>query len=231
MPVVSVRGAKEMVRDLQRMREKAVPFAIRNSLNTAAFETRKIWQSEIRKTFTNRNQYTVRSVRVEQASTTTLEAKVGSVAEYMGTQEQGGTVKGKSGHIKAIPTAKAAGQAGGARTRLVSARYYLGAIQVAHVALRGGRRQQNAIAIAVARKQGKKVVLLTRPGGAKGLFVLGAGTKRKLSARLLWDVSRRSVHVHAQPTLVRSIAAVKPKLEHMLEASITQQLQRLRIGK
>lgn len=228
MITVELKGVKEMLRDLQKMRAKAIPYAIRNALNVAAFETRSIWQREIKSVFTNRNTYTARSIRVEQASTTRLEAKVGSVADYMNTQEQGGVVKGKTGHIKAIPMAKARG---GANTALVRSRFYLGAIQVAHPALRGGRRQQNAIAIAIARKQGKKVALLTRPSGAKGLFLLGAGTKRKLNTRLLWDVSRGSVRVKPEHTLERSIAAVKPKLEHMMMASLQQQMQRFGVGK
>jgi hypothetical protein len=227
MITVELKGDKRMLADLAKMRAKAIPYAIKNALNTAAFETRTIWQREIRSTFTNRNTYTANSVRVEQASNTNLVAKVGSVADYMDTQEEGGTVKGKSGHIKAIPTAKARG---GADTALVRSRFYLGAIQVAKAAGHGGRRQRNAIAIAVARKQGKKVALLTRPSGAKGLFLLGAGTKRKLNTRLLWDVSRGSVKVKRAPTLERSLAHVKPKLEHMMAASLTQQMQRFSIG-
>jgi poly-gamma-glutamate capsule biosynthesis protein CapA/YwtB (metallophosphatase superfamily) len=221
-----ITGAKEMVRDLAKMRLKAVPFALRNALNTAAFETRNIWQNEIRKTFVNRNKFTVGSIRVEQASTAKLVATVGSIADFMATQEDGGTVKGKSGHIKAVPTAAAAGQGRGTRTKTVRGRFYLGAIQVAHPSLSGGRRQRNAIALAVARKQGKKLVMLTRPSGAKGLFLISGG-KRKLKARLIWDMSRTSVHVDAQPTLERSVDAVKPKLDHMLQAAVQQQMQRI----
>jgi hypothetical protein len=135
-------------------------------------------------------------------------AKVGSVADYMDEQEEGATIRG-SGQAQGHPhSLQAAGQAGGGkRTKLVRGRFYLGAIQVAHPALSGGRRQQNAIAIAVARKQGKKVVLLNRPKGGKALFLMGAGTKRKLKTRMLWDVSRGSVRVKPEPTLERSIAA------------------------
>ncbi len=231
MITVELKGDKRMLSDLKKMRSRAVPAAIRNALNTAAFETRSIWQREIKSSFTNRNTYTANSVRVEQASASNLVAKVGSVADYMGTQEDGGAVKGKSGHIKAIPTAKAAGQSGnGTRTALVRSRFYLAAIQVAHPTPRGGRRQQNAIAIAIARKQGKKVALLVRPNGAKGLFLLGAGTKRKLNTKLLWDVSRGSVRVKPSHTLERSVAMVRPKLEHMMQASLTQQMQRYSIG-
>jgi hypothetical protein len=231
MPISGVRGASEMVSDLVRMRIKAVPYALRNALNTAAFEARQIWQGQIRASFTNRNKYTVGSVRVEQASVTDLVAKTGSIADFMGTQEDGGDVKGKGGKHKAIPTNVAAGQgAGGKRTRTVRGRFYLGAIQVAHPSLSGGRRQRNAIALAVARKTGKNMVLLTRPSGAKGLFLISGG-KRKLKAKLVWDVSRSSVHVHAEPTLQRTVNAVKPKLEHMMQASLQQQMERYRVGK
>ncbi len=231
MVKVEFKGLKEMARDLKRLRERGVPNAIRNVLNTAAFETRAIWQRQIRSTFTNRNPFTERSIRVEQARGSSMVSKVGSIADYMAKQESGGTVSSKGGSHKVIPAPGAAGQAaGGKRKKLVRGRFYLGAIQVAHPALSGGRRQKNAIAIAMARKSGKSIVMLTRPSGAKGLFLIGGG-KRTLRTKLLWDVSRSSVHVHAEPTLERSLNAVKPKLEHMLEAALTQQVQRLGIGK
>jgi len=232
MPItVDVRGAKQMLSDLAKMRKVAVPYAVRNYLTTAAFETRRIWQAEIKTTFINRNQYTAGSVRVEQAKGTdigAMKAVVGSMADYMATQESGGTVKGGGAH-KVIPRSAAAGQAaGGVRTKLVRGRFYLGAINVAHPALHGGRRQRNAIAIAVARKTGKNIVLLTKRNGGLGLFIISGG-KRALRTRMLWDVSRSSVKVHAEPTLERSLAAVQPKLEHMLKASVMQQFARMNL--
>src|SRR6478736_4148381 len=156
MITVELKGDKRMVDDLAKMRAKAVPFAIRNALNTCAFEVRSIWQRDIKSTFTNRNTFTANSVRVEQ----------GSVAPWLRTQEDGGVVHANR-RVVAIPGPSAAGQAAGSgkRTRLVAGRFKLGAVQVAHPALHGGRRQKNASAIAVARKQGKTVVLLTRPRG------------------------------------------------------------------
>ncbi|HET7545162.1 MAG TPA: hypothetical protein VFK05_35095 [Polyangiaceae bacterium] len=229
MITVELKGAEKMVGDLAQMREKAVPYAIKNALNTAAFETRSIWQREIKSAFVNRNAFTQRSIFVEQATTAKLEARVGSQAPYMAVQETGGTVTGRSGR-KPIPGPVAAGQAPGShRTRLVRARFRLGAIQVAHPALSGDRKRRNAIAISTARKQGKSLVLLTRPNGGKGLFVIGAG--KTFAPRFLWNVSRSSVHVRAEPTLERSLAAVKPKLDHMMEASLNEQMQRFNIGK
>src|SRR5688500_5442350 len=113
MLTVEWKGLKELVRDLKTAREKALPYAVKTSLNTAAFEARKVWQGEIRRSFTNRNAFTERSVLVERASgndARRMFATVGSTAPYMGTQEEGGTVKGR-GKRKAIPGPAAAGQA------------------------------------------------------------------------------------------------------------------------
>lgn len=227
---VEIKGVKEMVADLKRLREKAVPIAMKNALNQAAFETRNIWQREIKSTFTNRNVFTQNSVRVDQATPSKLEARVGSVAPYMALQETGGTDSGRHGR-KPIAGPVAAGQAAGSsRTRLVRSRFKLSAITVAHPALKGDRKQRNAIAIAVAFRSGSKRAVLERPGGGKGLFIIG-GRPKAPTTRLLWNVSKASVHIKPQPTLQRSLDAVKPKLESMMQASLLQQMHRFNIGK
>lgn len=232
MPITEVRGAKEMARDLKTLRLRAFPYAVRNTLNTAAFEARTIWQREIRATFTNRNAYTVRSIQVDRVASgnepSRMVARTGSTTDYMGKQEKGGTVSGKSGR-KPIPGPVAAGLAPGAkRTRLVRSRFYLGAIKAQHPTLTGSRKQRNAIAIAVALRSGNKRAVLERPGGRKALFLVG-GNERRPTTRLLWDVSRSSVRLHAQPTLQRTLHAIEPKMEHMMQASMLQQLNRFGI--
>lgn len=230
MITVKLEGAQEMVKALERMRTKAVPFALRNALNVAAFETRTIWQREIKRTFVARNSFTERSVLVERASINKLTSVVGSIAPYMALQETGGTDSGRHGR-KPIPGPVAAGQAPGSkRTRLVRARFKLGAINLAHPATKGDRKQRNAIAIATAKNAGKRLVLLERPSGGKGIFVLGGAAKRP-SARLLWNVGKASVHIKGKHTLQQSLDAVKPKLEHMLMAAFVEQLQRFNVGK
>src|SRR3569832_2144227 len=116
MPVsVEIRGAKELAEDLKKVRETAVPYGMRNALNTAAFEARKVWQGEVRKAFTNRNTWTARQMAVVPATTSRLEARVGSTAPFMGEQETGGA---RHGGRKPIPAPAAAGQApGGKRTK------------------------------------------------------------------------------------------------------------------
>jgi hypothetical protein len=228
MVTVEFHGAKEMVAALKRMRSQAVPYAVRNALNTQAFEARKAWVGFIQRDFVNRNTFTQRSIQVVKAgglSVANMQSVVGSTAPYMGTQEEGGTVRGKGAH-KAIPAPTAAGlPAGSRRTKLVRARFYLGAINAQHPALVGSRKQRNAIAIAVARRAGLKFALLERPSGGKGLFLLG-GSKRQPTTRLLWDVSRGSVQVPGAHQLERTLAHVLTQSERVHMDALVQQLTR-----
>lgn len=222
--------ARKALRDLKAFREKAVPYAIRNALNRAAFHARGEWQAEVRGAFTLRNKYTERSIQVERATgkdTRGMVAKVGSVADYMDEQETGATVRGRSKH-KPIPAPTAAGlQPGGKRTRLVRPGNKLAALQVLKPVGKTPR-QRNAVALAMARRKGRKVALLERPRGGKGFFLLGRG-KRKVSTRLLWDLSRGSVRVKPSPTLQRTLARVEPRLADIHRDAVVEQLRRHKI--
>lgn len=222
------KGVDRMLVDLKHFRERAVPHAMRNALNTSAFEGRKLWQEQMRQTFELRNQFTTRSVLVQKATGTqvdSMHALLGSTAPYMGDQEGGATVRGKHGH-KPIPGPVAAGQpAGSHRTRLVRAARRLSAIKATRAREVGERQRRNAIAISIAQRRGQKFALLERPKGGKGLFLLGGG-KRKVTTRLLWDLSRRSVRVRPHPTLERALAALQPKLPAIYEAKLLEQLKR-----
>jgi hypothetical protein len=220
--------AKKALEDLRSFRKKAVPYALRNAVNTAAFEGRKIWQGEIKRSFTLRNQFTTRSIRVEKArNPRMIMAVLGSVAPYMAKQEEGGTVRGRSGK-KAIPGPVAAGQRPGAkRTRLVRAGFRLGAIKVPRLRT-GSRIQRNAVAIAMAKRRGQKFALLQRPKGGKGLFLLGGG-KRKASTKLLYDVSRSSVRVPAAPTLARTMHRMNARTPAIVHAAVLKELRRNKV--
>lgn len=228
---VTFHGLDKAVFDLERAKAKAVPVAMRNALNVAAFEARRVWQDEIKRTFTTRNRFTERSIQVRKAEGEgrQMASFVGSTADYMATQEDGGVVRGGGRH-KAIPGPVAAGLAPGAnRTRLVRAGNRLSAL-TARKAPRGASRQQrNAIALAMARRAGGKVVLLERPKGGKGLFRMVGGRRRTTGTRLLWDVSRGSVRVPPARTLQHTLSRVKPKLQSIYYAALVQQLQRLNV--
>lgn len=234
MITVDTRQIRKMVRDLEVFRSKAIPYAVKESLNRSAFLGRKIWQEEIRGAFTLRNRFTERSILVERAhgsNVNRMHAVLGSTASYMSTQETGGTERAKA-HIKAIPGPGAAGQpAGSKRTRLVRAASRLTAIKVQKgklTGVKGGAIRQNLVALAQAKRKGQKHVILARKGGGKGLYKVG-GTKRKLRARLLYDLSKRSVHIPPSGTLKRTLKRIEPELQRIHGEALLQQLKRHRI--
>ena len=108
---------KNYLNELEFFAKKAVPYAQKSATRRMAFEVRKSYIKNIEQTFTLKNKWTLRSVRVQLDKD---EARVGSMADYMLEQEVGATKKAKP-----IPTAYAAGQRG-RRTKLVKRRYRLG---------------------------------------------------------------------------------------------------------
>lgn len=225
------RGVEDMVHDLKVWNSRAVPYASRNALNKTAFEARRQWQGEIKRSFTLRNQFTVNSIRVETAQgldTRRMVAVVGSVAPYMATQETGGTVRGKTGK-KAIPGPVAAGQAPGThRTRVVRAGNRMSRLQIRRIR-HTNKRQFNAIAIALAKRTGSKAAVLHRPGGGKGVFAIRGSVKSPNTA-LLFDVSRGSVSIRPTPTLARTLVRINARMPRIWHDAVLSELKRHRIA-
>jgi hypothetical protein len=97
--------------------EKAHKIAKKNMLNITAFGSRKNAINIIKQDFTLRSSWTVRSVRVDKSETGTDASKVGSVADYMITQQEG--------DIKdTVAIGRKAARLGGMNTR-ISKSYYL----------------------------------------------------------------------------------------------------------
>lgn len=231
---VDTRDFKKLHDHLERFKKKALPYAARDALNGCAFELRKEWQSQIRTTFTNRNNFTERSIRVEKASGTnlkTMQSRTGSVAAYMGDQEEGGTVKGRGKH-KAIPAPTAGGgkPGGGARPRLVSSRFRLSSVSVQQPSLaRYGRRRQNAVVLAIAIRKHERFALLNRAKGkGRGIFEV-KGLKRKAKTKLIWNVSKGSVHVKPEPTMQRATNASGYRFERVIYNALLTQLRRNKV--
>ena len=228
---VELKDFERLQRDLATFAKRSVPYATRAALTSSAFALREAWQSEIKGSFTLRNSFTERSIRVDKATGTnlqTMQATTGSVASYMGEQEEGATIHGRSKH-KPIPGPAAAGQKPGSkRTRLVRAGNKLGAINVLRPITKGSKKRRNAAAIAQAIAKGKKVALLERKKGGKGLFAVSGG-KRKVRMALLWDLSRGSVKVKPEPTLQRSLRRIESKLDRIHYTELLKQLRRARV--
>lgn len=222
----------DYVRDLERMNKKAIPFAAKFYLNNAAFETRKIWQWEIAKAFTERNKFTRNSIRVERVqglNMRNMQATVGSVAEYMDEQEFGGVKRSKKGKNVNIPTSYAAGQDGAIpRTKRITRPNQMRNVRLKNARVKAKtRRQRNVAAVQAAAETGHKYVFLelTR---TQGIFrVLGG--KRKPRIKMVHDLTRKQVIIKKKPTMQPSLTKVTPKLENLALNALQQQVERQRL--
>lgn len=218
--------------DLTTFAKRAVPIAVRNSLNTTAFEARRVWVGELKQRMVLRNTWTERSLRVEKAAgydLDSMESKVGSILPYVATREQGGTEAKKGKHGVALPTSSAAGQGMKTwpRTRQVQRRHWMSSIRLADRP-GAGRKQRNAIAIARAIKNKSKDVVFLDLGRRQGLFRV-TGTRRGLKVRMIWDLSKSSVRTAPIPTLAPALEALRPRLPAIHEKALLEQLKRNRV--
>jgi hypothetical protein len=230
---VELKGFGKLTDDLNTFASRGFPYAVRDTLNGCAFETQREWRAEVKRTFILRNRYTEQSIRTDKARGTKVEgmaATTGTIAEYMPDQESGGEVRGKGKH-KAIPTAVAAGQGQGAkRTRMVRAGLRLQAVNVTQLPQQYGKRRQNAMAIAVAIRKGQRFALLNRmKGSGRAIFEVKATQRRGARVRMLWDMSRGSVHVDREPTLHRAIASSSSQYDRIQYQAVLNQLKRNKV--
>jgi hypothetical protein len=214
---------------LFKYRKKGVPHAARNGLNASAFEARKEWIKQVQGSMVLRNTWTTRSIRVTKARGTDmrrLEARVGSLAAYMRTQEDGGTLRPKKGIGLPIPTPVASREARGTkpRKRVVPRPNRMSSIQLANRARAKGRRQSNAATIREALASGRKFVFLDLEK-RRGIFRI-AGGKREPRFDLVWDLTRPSARIAKNPTLGPTTRAVLPSLPRLHTRALLDQLTR-----
>lgn len=224
-----LEDVKQYESDLKTFARQAFPFATKATVNSAAFATRSQYQSNMRDDLILRNRWTERSVRVEKATTLNVsrqEAIVGSLADYMADQEFGATVHGSSKH-QPIATNYAAGQgmSNAPRTRLPRRPNQLKSIQLKRASRGAKSRVANTVAtVRAAAANGDKFVYLDL-GRRKGIFrVLGG--KRKPYIRMVWDLTRRSVHVRANPMLLPATRTVQRTIPQLYRDALLFQLRR-----
>ncbi len=232
-------GLDRAEKDLKLFRAKAMPYAIRNGLNDAAFVGRRLWQRKMRAAFTLRNQWTQRSALVDRASGLdigSMESALGSAQEYLAQQEEGFIEHAKGKHGVPIPTSAAADQDGAnPRTNLVNSNRYLSAITLSKRVSAVSRQARNFAAMKQAEKAGTRFVLLELRGGKMGIFEGSAGfgnlshARNSTKLRMVWDLSRKSVNVDAHPTMEPALADLVPKLPSIQQKHIIRQLQRAKV--
>ena len=224
---VDDRQIRKLVKHLEATRRKALPYATREYVNSAAFLTRDLYIKRASESMKLRSPWTKRSIQVDKAATLEIAqqvARVGSVADYMATQEEGATLskKGKRG----VPIPAAAPSRRKNRGRTPSGNR-LSAIQLAAQRVTGIRQKRNAAAIAIASRRGGGVVFLDL-GRNKGLYRV-SGTKRGIRIRKVWDLSKPSVMVPRNPMMREALVEVTPQLPRLAVRALEYQLKRWKV--
>lgn len=225
---VRFNGLSRMFRDLEKFRSKAIPFAMRRTLNDTAFAARKLWAEEIQKTLITRNTYTTRSLHVDRATGRTvmgMRAVLGSKAPYMGDREEA-----SRSDRGPVPTTVASGEgrSGKPRRRLVRRPNRISAIALPPKVQQGSRKQRTAVTIAMAARKGHRFIFLELER-RKGFFRLSGG-KRRPKLDMLWDTSRKSHMVKAHPTLGPALKRVQRLIPSIQRKALLDELRRNRIA-
>lgn len=225
---VTWKGVDKLRRDLETFAKRAVPYAAREYVNNAAFTARTEYVRRAEANMVLRSQWTVRSMQVEKTKSLKLdgmEAKTGSVADFMRAQEDGETVRAKGKHGTPIPAAAPGNRKG--RKSKTPAKNRLARLRVEHARVSGARQRRNAVAIQQALKGGGGVVFLDLRK-SRGLYRV-SGTRRGARIRKVWDLSKRSVRVPSNPMLEQAINIVSPKLPSIATKALLYQLKRHKV--
>lgn len=227
---IDTKDIKHLEDDLKRFAFRAFPFATKATLNRSAFEAQKLARGNVSKDMIERNKFTKQSIQVDQAKTLNVRrqsATVGSIADYMETQEFGGTkhAQGKQGVPIATSYSAGQGMSSGARTRLSRKANKLANIQLNKKRSRGkNRRQRNLIAVKEAAASGNKFIYLELQK-KKGIFKV-IGGKRAPKLRMVHDLTEQSVTIPKNPWLRPAVQRVEMLMPGFYKDALIFQLKR-----
>lgn len=237
---VDDRGIRKLETDLNKFKERAVPFAVRDTLNRTIFDARRESIGKVRTDMVLRNKFTERSIQVDRArglNVQTMEAVVGSTLDYMEDQEFGATKTSRGKRGVPIPTTTASGEGEGGRPRRKVPR---AANRLARVKLSkrtgGGfksRKQETFLRIKATVEAGKRFLYLNT-GRKQAIYrVQGRGRVNKqgritgIKMKMVYDLSRRSVTINRNPWLKPSTDISSERIPEFYRRSLTFQLKRL----
>ena len=221
---INDRDVRALERRLKLIKSRALPFATREVLNRTAFDARYEAQSFINREMVLRNKYTVNSIRVDRAqglNISTQKSVMGSIADYMDEQEEGGTKNRKRGASVSIPTSFSAGQRGARpRTRMPRSAFKMSAINLRRNASKAkNQRQMNAINIATSLGGFTYLNL----GKRRGIFKID----KKGNPTMVHDFSRTSVRIPATHWMTRSTQKALLKQPITYKRALDYQISRL----
>ena len=194
MIIIDDKDIRRFERDLKKFAKDAFPFATKSAMNGSAFFAQKLAKANVRSQMINRNKFSEQSIQVDQTKTLNVnnqEAVVGSIADYMETQEFGGTKTNPT-----IATSYSAGQGMNTkpRTRLPRKANKMANIRLSKRRKKGLTRKQRIFnTIRQAAADGRKYIFLDL-GKREGIFKV-IGGKRRPKIKMVHNTGIRSVNI------------------------------------
>jgi len=223
----------ELVDDLNKLKRSAYPKATRNTLNKAAFSAQRIARKDIGGGMTLRNKFTQRSILVDKArglNPRNQIALVGSTADYMETQEFGGS-KSRRGKVGiGIPTGYSSGEGENATPRKKLPRR---PNQVANIRLSArkprarSRKRRNIAKVRLARQTNSRFVFL-HLRRSKGIFKV-VGGKRNPKIKMVHNLSKTRVRIPKNPWLRPAAEKAQRLMPSFFRESLNAEINRLNL--
>ena len=239
------RPIEQLKYDLEKFSERALPYAVRDTLNTAAYKTSNLARRNAKRVFQMRNNYTVRSIQFKKTfskNVDRMESAAGSLQEYMREQEEGFTRHKKGKHGVPIPTSASAGQAGAKpRTKPVRRINWMSRLQMSTRLRRQYKSTKQSLVRRVqeAIESGGRVTFLgireqKNSRYKKGFYRVLGGRKVKRGwpagarLQLLYEVERSSVQARARQWLGPPSRFIGAKMDEFYKAALIRQIERQR---
>lgn len=228
---------KEFKGMLEDIAAEALPFAMRDTLNGAAFRTQKLARANIENEFTLRNKFTARRVLVDKIqSTRTFDmesgAAVGHTEEYMALQEFGGVLTPRGIEGYPVPTAVASDEPRGTRPRRKprAGPRRLRRVKVMPTVKGKNRAQTNALTVRAAAKRRRRHVKLRTERGIGIYRLKNLGDPEDAQPELMYSLERRTRRIKPTPWLQPATDLIVPRMFGIYRKELLRQLRRRRIG-
>jgi hypothetical protein len=230
------RPIEQLENDLDRFGKRALPYAVRDTLNSAAYYTSVEAKENIGRQFIERNAFTRRSVQYRKTFSkdiSRMESSAGSVQEYLRRQEEGFVESSSGKHGVSIPTSAAAGQIGARkRTRRLQKKNWMSSIHLRSSRSKGTGRTVAAVRLAV--QTGQRVVFIDRRddlfgrptgfyrviGGRKG----GRGWPKGAKLEMIYDSERSSVTINPHPWVSPAADKTSRNLDKLYRDALIRQI-------
>ena len=237
---INNKEIKNLENKLKHIRRRAIPYATRNTLNSVAFTTQRHAKRNVQRNLILKNRYTEQSIRVEQTKTLNIkrqEVVIGSIADYMETQEFGGVKRKRGREGVSIATSFSAGQGRSKeRTKLPKKANKLQSIKLKKQRKhKMTSRQELLLKVQQAVNTGQRYIFHRFDSGTKGIFKVVGGTKGikrgwpgNAKLEMVWDLTKAVVTIPKTPWLAPAVKTSSKFLEIEYKRALRYQLARIK---